>query len=123
MQKINSHKEVLWHYVPTANDPADLASRGGHIEHADLWWHGPRWLASPELWPVDALNEPSEESQTEAKLVQKVLGVAVNKKNEVEEVLHKFQYRKLSYLCLDAKIHTQFSPNPRNTTHPGTIDS
>ena len=121
MQKIN--KEVVWHYVPTADDPADLASRGGHIEHADLWWHGPRWLASPELWPVDALNEPSEESQTEAKLVQKVLGVAVNKKNEVEEVLHKFQYRKLSYLCLDAKIHTQFSPKPRNTMRPGTIDS
>ena len=64
-----------------------------------LWWHGPRWLASPELWPADALNEPSEESQIEAKLVQKVLGVAVDEKNEVEEVLHKFQLQKAVHNC------------------------
>ena len=39
VQKINSHKEVAWRYVPTADNPADLASRGGHVEEADLWWH------------------------------------------------------------------------------------
>ena len=83
VQKINSHKEVVWCYVPTADNPT---SRGRHLEDADLWWHGPRWLASPELWPADVINEPSEESQTDAKLVQKVLGVAVNEKIEVEEV-------------------------------------
>ena len=36
IQKINSHKEVAWHYVPTADNSADLASRGGHVEEADL---------------------------------------------------------------------------------------
>ena len=124
VKKINSHKEVVWRYVPTADNPADLASRGGHVE-ADLWWRGPRWLASPELWPADALNETSEESQTESKLVQKVLGVAVDEKNEVEEVLHKFQLQKAVRTCtgLDATIRTQFSPKPRNTTRPGTIDN
>ena len=86
VQKINSHKEVAWRHVPTADNPADLASRGGHIEEADLWWHGPRWLGSPEVCPADVLNEPSEESQTEANHVQKVLGVGVNEENEVEEV-------------------------------------
>ena len=99
VQKIHSHKEVAWRYVPTADNPADLASRGGHVEEADLWWHGPRWLGSPELWPADVLNEPSEESQTEAKLVQKVLRVAVNEKNEIEEVLHKFQLQKAVRIC------------------------
>ena len=59
----------------------------------------PRWLGSPELWPADVLNEPSEESQTEAKLVQKVLGVAANEKNEIEEVLHKFQLQKAVRIC------------------------
>ena len=96
MQKINSHKEVIWRYVPTADNPADLASHQGHVEEADLWWHGPRWLVCPKLWPADALNEPSEESQTEAKLVQKVLGVAVNEKNEVEEVLQYCSKCKLT---------------------------
>lgn len=99
VQKINSHKGVAWRYVPTADNPADLASRGGHVEKADLRWDGPRWLASSELWPVDVLNEPSEESQTEAKLVQKVMGVAVNEENEVEEVLHKFQLQKAVRIC------------------------
>ena len=99
VQKINSHKEVVWPYVPTADNPADLASRGGHVEDADLWWHGPRWLAYRELWLAGASNEPSEESQTEAKLVQKVPGVAVNEKNEVEEILHKFQLQKAVRIC------------------------
>lgn len=90
MRKINSHKEAAWRYVPTADNPADLASRGGHVEEAELWWHGPRWLGSPELWPVDVLNKPSEESQREAKLVQRVLRDAVNKENKIEELLYKF---------------------------------
>ena len=38
VQKINSHKEVTWRYVPTAENPTDLASHGGHVEKADLWW-------------------------------------------------------------------------------------
>ena len=100
VQKINSHKEVTWRYVPTAENPTDLASRGGHVEKADLWWHGPKWLGFPEHWPADVLNEPSEESQTEVKLVQKVLGVAVNEKNEIAEVLHRFQLQKAVRICV-----------------------
>ena len=99
VQKINSHKEVTWRYVPTAENPADLASRGGHVEKADLWWHGPKWLGFPEHWPADVLNEPSEESQTEVKLVRKKLGVAVNEKNEIAEVLHRFQLQKAERIC------------------------
>ena len=99
VQKINSHKEVTWRYVPTAKNPTDLASRGGHVEKADLWWHGPKWLGFPEHWPADVLNEPSEESQTEVKLVQKVLRVAVNKKNKIAEVLHRFQLQKAVSIC------------------------
>ena len=57
VQKINSHKEVTWRYVPTAKNPTDLASCGGHVEKADLWWHGPKWLGFPEHWPADVLNE------------------------------------------------------------------
>ena len=98
-QTINSHKGLAWRYVPTADNPTDLESRGGHVEEVDLWWDGPRWLASPELWPADVLNEPSEESQTEAKLVQKVMGVAVTEENEVEEVLHKFQSQIAIRIC------------------------
>ena len=33
-QKINSHHGVTWRYVPTAENPADLGSRGGRLEEA-----------------------------------------------------------------------------------------
>ena len=78
MQKINSHKEVAWRHVPTADNPADLACRGGHIQEANLWWHGPRWLASPELWPADVLrwlNTVSERAFADARISKNQLAV------------------------------------------------
>lgn len=106
---------MAWRSLPTADNPADLASRGGHVEKADLWWDGPRWLASPELWPTDVLNKPSEERQTEAKLVQKVMGVAVNEENEVEEVLHKFQLQKAVRVCAWMRRFARNSLRSRGT--------
>ena len=46
VQKIHSHKEVAWRYVPTADNPADLASRGGHVEEADVVaWTKVAWVS------------------------------------------------------------------------------
>ena len=106
---------MAWRYVPTKDNPADLASRGGQVEEADLWCNGPRWLGSPEVWPADVLNEPSEESQTETKLVQKVLGVAVNEKNEIEDVLHKFQLQKAVRICAWMRRFANNSLHSRGT--------
>lgn len=44
-----------WHHVPTAQNPADLISRGTSAEflsQSSLWWNGPNWLLdSPDKWP------------------------------------------------------------------------
>ena len=44
-----------WRHVPTASNPADLASRGmgpNELTESRLWWQGPKWLVlSPEGWP------------------------------------------------------------------------
>ena len=99
VQKINSHHGVTWRYVPTSENPADLGSRGGRVEEADHWWNGPKWLASGENWPADILDKPTEESQAEAKLVRKVMAVAVDEEDEVEGILRKFHLRKAVRVC------------------------
>ena len=99
VEKINSHGGVTWRYVPTEDNPADLGSRGGRVNGSHLWWDGPEWLATPEHWPADVLNQPTKESQVEAKLVQKVLAVAVDDNDEIKKVLHKFQLQKALRVC------------------------
>lgn len=45
-----------WRHVPTADNPADCASRGldtGALQSFSLWWHGPVWLRkSQSEWPA-----------------------------------------------------------------------
>ena len=46
---------VSWHYVPTKENPADVASRGCNAEQLlqdKMWWKGPQWLSQPpDCWP------------------------------------------------------------------------
>ncbi|KAI8438475.1 hypothetical protein MSG28_010976 [Choristoneura fumiferana] len=45
-----------WRHVPSAQNPADLGTRGvdpQHVASAALWWHGPEFLLEPETnWPT-----------------------------------------------------------------------
>ncbi|XP_058810637.1 uncharacterized protein LOC131675615 [Phymastichus coffea] len=46
---------ATWAYVPTKQNPADLATRGAspdELRSNELWWTGPKWLMSPsDKWP------------------------------------------------------------------------
>ena len=117
VQKINSHHGVTWHYVPTAENPANLGSRGGRLEEADQWWNGPKWLASRENWLADILDELTEESKAEAKLVQKVLAVAVHEEDEVEGILRKFHLQKAVRVCAWMRRFTHNAFRSRGKTH------
>lgn len=94
VRKIKSYEGVTWRYVPTRDNSADFGNLGGRLKGASLWWNGFKKLATPANWSADALNHPIEESHTQAKLVQRVLAVVLDARNEVEEILHKFQLRK-----------------------------
>jgi hypothetical protein len=37
----NIHAEIQWRHVPTRENPADLASRGGPVSGSPIWWDGP----------------------------------------------------------------------------------
>ncbi|KAK3730894.1 hypothetical protein QZH41_012605 [Actinostola sp. cb2023] len=77
VRKIKSHQGVTWRHVPTGDNPADLASRGGGLSDAKLWWSGPQWLSNTESWPADIVPEPTTESKAENKIIRNVLSVAV----------------------------------------------
>ena len=44
-----------WRYCPSADNPADLLTRGITFEQlstSEKWHHGPAWLTSPPQWPM-----------------------------------------------------------------------
>ena len=48
VRKIRERYHVKWRHVPTDQNAADVASRGGIVnEENHLWWHGPDWLSDP----------------------------------------------------------------------------
>ena len=59
--KIQAHSDVQWRYIPTAENPADLGSRGGKL--TQLWLNGPTWLDDKDNWPAEfiaqILKEPT----------------------------------------------------------------
>ena len=59
VKKIRDHPEIQWRYVPTNENPADVASRGGQITDSKLWWNGPEWLSDPTRWPENPVTASS----------------------------------------------------------------
>ena len=53
IHKIREHENVVWHYIPTGENPADAGSRGGNINKSELWKNGPPWLRNPTQWPIE----------------------------------------------------------------------
>ena len=57
VEKIYQRPEIEWRHVPTHDNPADLASRGGEI--ISLWLNGPEWLSNKENWPPNPVTSAS----------------------------------------------------------------
>ncbi|KAK3102963.1 hypothetical protein FSP39_015321 [Pinctada imbricata] len=71
VSEIHDHSEpVQWRYVPTEENPADIASRGTTVEklvEEIKWWYGPSFLREPEqTWPKNKI-EKSDSPQNEIK--------------------------------------------------------
>lgn len=67
-----------------------MGSRGDRTQESNVWWHGPEWLTTPEIWATYVVNEPSEASLAEAKLVRKVLNATVNDEDDIQRVFNRF---------------------------------
>ncbi|XP_064622588.1 uncharacterized protein LOC135484829 [Lineus longissimus] len=62
-----------WRYVPTAENPADLLTRGltvSQLSYNTLWWQGPAFLTEdPTMWPENKVEkkQPSEAVKAETR--------------------------------------------------------
>ena len=100
VRKIREHSDVVWRHVPTQDNPADLASRGGLVtEENQLWWKGPEWLSDPAKWPVDLVTAPNAESNAEMKATKELFAMAVKADDDLDHLLAKHNYRKTLRVC------------------------
>jgi len=99
--KIQDLGTFVWHYVPTAQNPSDLGSRGiapARIDH--FWMKGPEWLGNVEEWPEKVEVKETAEAQTEA-LPRKEAALLQKQEDQnfqetwTEELLQKHKYWKL----------------------------
>lgn len=95
VHKIHQHPDVQWHHVPTAENPADLGSRGGSVVNVELWQCGPKWLADPMEWPEKKKLESSAETKVEAKVIKDVLGAAIPVQDSFDQLLSKHDLWKV----------------------------
>ena len=94
--RIRERDHIRWHHVPTAENPADLGSRGGSCVENVLWRNGPQWLSDPCQWPPNIIMEPSPESSAEAKVVRSVFTTTASTRNldELDEILQAHSLHK-----------------------------
>ena len=61
--------DTCWKYVPTSENPADLATKPRllpiDLQNCPLWWTGPAWLSKgPSSWPrpISSTYQTDEEA-------------------------------------------------------------
>ena len=79
VEKIHQRPEIEWKHVPTQDNPADLASRGGGIP--SLWLNGPEWLSNKENWPPNPVTSASVATEEEAEVIREVLKTSQTKES------------------------------------------
>ena len=57
-----------------------------------MWLSGPEWLPNPEKWPRDKVTKPNKETAAEAKRTKEVFAVAVDTRDDFDEVLEKHTF-------------------------------
>ena len=94
--KIQLHQQIQWRHVPSSDNPADLASRGGPVQSSTLWQRGPEWLQTKRSWPENRVTQASPASEKEAKITREILNVAKigPESDEFDDLLKRVSLRR-----------------------------
>ena len=125
VRKIREHGDITWRHVPTKDNPADLASRGGPVtEEKQLWWKGPAWLSDPRAWLPDLVTVPTAESNAEAKVIKEVLATALSSEDEFSVLMEQHSLLKALRVCawVSRFLTNSRNPKPRRVKGPLTTD-
>ncbi|XP_055841189.1 uncharacterized protein LOC129908595 [Episyrphus balteatus] len=108
---------IKWSHVRSADNPADLATRGIspiELQNNNLWWNGPSWLCQPQsLWPQSLLKTAGEDDLERRAIKVYTSSIVSN----VETVISRFSswsrlLRVMSYVFrffhLTHKKHKKF---------------
>ena len=83
IDEIQSNEGIEFRYVSTAQNPADIASRGCTIKMLngnEFWWHGPTWLKKDhDKWPTWNVN-----------ILSKDIMDAISTENKGPKTIYKF---------------------------------
>lgn len=124
VQKIRQHQGIVWHHVPTDQNPADLGSRGRSVISAPLWMNGPPWLPYPDQWPPNIEIEALFKSQAEAKVTKEILAIALPERDAFSELLEKHSLWKALRVCawIARFLVNCRNPKPRGIKGPLATD-
>ena len=93
VRKINAKDFIQWRHVDSNQNPADIGSRGCKADQLlSVWLPGPRWLSNREEWPREIVTKPNNETEAETKLTKEVFAVAVDSRDDLDEVLEKYSF-------------------------------
>ena len=82
-------------YCPTANNLADLGSRGASLHKMERgsWHTGLEWLLDEKHWPEQPDLKSSSETQQEEKPIREIISfVAERQRDELERALRQHAY-------------------------------
>lgn len=103
-EKISELTDSTWKYVPSAENPSDLGTRGSPPDKLGaLWFKGPNWLSDeinrptqPEITETDAVQAEKKRktSKSETMLLTKT-PMEEEAKDWAEDLMNKYKYWKL----------------------------
>ena len=85
--------------MPTTENPADLGSRGGSVDHHQLWNQGPSWLSEETEWPSDMILEPNADSNAELKVTRSVFAATAQVHDDFDQLLDAHEVYKVLRIC------------------------